>query len=123
VSPPWGKRWVSAVQYPRAWRACAHQGWTSYSKARIRIINIVMFLHRIFMLVAGAMIALSILFVFRPHRPSTGIQPPHQLAVHDVRSFSRSCRDTSGTWLRETMTALAEVGSSKRGGRTLAICQ
>jgi hypothetical protein len=33
------------------------------------------------MLVAGAMIALSIFFVFRPHRPSTGIQPPHQLAV------------------------------------------
>jgi len=76
VSPPRGKRWVSAIQYPRVWRACAHRGWTSYSKARIRVINIVMFLHRILMLVAGAMFALSIFFVFRPHHPST-----HQLAT------------------------------------------
>jgi hypothetical protein len=40
--------------------------------------DIGMLLHRIFMLVAGAMVALSIFFVFRPHRP---IQPPHQLAA------------------------------------------
>jgi hypothetical protein len=33
------------------------------------------------MLVAGAMIALAIFFVFRPHRLSDRIQPPHQLAV------------------------------------------
>jgi hypothetical protein len=43
--------------------------------------SIGMLLHRIFMLVAGAMVALSIFFVVRPHRPSTQIQPPHQLAA------------------------------------------
>jgi hypothetical protein len=30
------------------------------------------------MLVAGAMIALSIFFVLRPHQPLSGKQPPHQ---------------------------------------------
>jgi hypothetical protein len=39
--------------------------------------NVAMLLYRIFMLVAGAMVALSIFFVFRPHRPLSGIQPPH----------------------------------------------
>jgi hypothetical protein len=43
--------------------------------------NVAMLLHRIFMLVAGAMVALSIFFVFRPHRPFSGIQLPHQLAA------------------------------------------
>jgi hypothetical protein len=43
--------------------------------------SIAMLLHRIFMLVAGAMVALSIFFVFRPHHSSSGIQPPHQLAA------------------------------------------
>jgi hypothetical protein len=33
------------------------------------------------MLVAGAMVAMSTFFVFRPHHPSIGIQPPHQLAA------------------------------------------
>jgi hypothetical protein len=29
------------------------------------------------MLVAGAMVALSMFFVFRLHHPSNGLQPPH----------------------------------------------
>ena len=33
-------------------------------------------LHRISMLVAAAMVVLSIFFVFRPHQPLSGIQPP-----------------------------------------------
>ena len=43
--------------------------------------DIAMLLHRIFMLVAGAMVALSMVFVFRLHHPSSGIQPPHRLAA------------------------------------------
>jgi hypothetical protein len=39
--------------------------------------NIAM-LHWISMFAAGAMVALSIFFVFRPHHPLNGIQPPHQ---------------------------------------------
>jgi len=35
-------------------------------------------LHWISMFAAGAMVALSILFVFRPHHPLSGIQPPRQ---------------------------------------------
>jgi hypothetical protein len=33
-------------------------------------------LHQISMLAVGAMVALSIFFVFRPHQPLNGIQPP-----------------------------------------------
>jgi hypothetical protein len=32
-------------------------------------------------LVAGAMVALSMVFVFRLHHPSSGIQPQHRLAA------------------------------------------
>jgi hypothetical protein len=35
-------------------------------------------LHRICIFVAGAMVALSIFFVFRPHHPLGGIQPPQE---------------------------------------------
>jgi hypothetical protein len=30
------------------------------------------------MFAAGAMVALSLFFVFRPHHPLSGMQPPHQ---------------------------------------------
>jgi hypothetical protein len=33
-------------------------------------------LHQICILAAGAMVALSIFFVFRPHQPLNGMQPP-----------------------------------------------
>ncbi len=33
-------------------------------------------LHQICILVAGALVALSIFFVFRPHQPLNGMQPP-----------------------------------------------
>jgi hypothetical protein len=38
-------------------------------------------LHRISMLVAAVMVALSIFFVFRPHQPFSRIQPPLAPAV------------------------------------------
>jgi hypothetical protein len=34
-------------------------------------------LHRISLLVVGAMVALSLFFVFRPHQALDGMQPPH----------------------------------------------
>jgi hypothetical protein len=33
-------------------------------------------LHQISMLAVGAMVALSMFFVFRPHQPLSGMQPP-----------------------------------------------
>jgi hypothetical protein len=38
-------------------------------------------LHRISMLVAWAMVALSIFFVFRPHQPASRLQPPLETLV------------------------------------------
>ena len=56
------------------------------------------------MLVAEAMIALSIFFVFRPHRSFTGIQPPHQLAVTTCEASPEAVTMPPKRGCEETMT-------------------
>ena len=55
------------------------------------------------MLVAGAMIAPSIFFVFRPHRPSTEIQLAHRLAGTACEAPPETVAMPPGYGLRETM--------------------